>query len=149
MAKLDRELETYRDLLKPPGTYDEGFGWTTVAGIFFCGLIMMPGAIYLGLMTGGSMGSAATWVTVILFGELSRRALRAMSRANLVVLLHAAGIMMAGNALFPGGPFGGVVYRAYLISSNAARDMGMQDEFAKLDWFAPAHDSSAILERSL
>ena len=49
MAKVDKELEQYRNLLKPPATFEDGFGWTTIAGILFCGLIMLPGSIYLGL----------------------------------------------------------------------------------------------------
>jgi hypothetical protein len=147
MAKIDQELEQYRNLLATPDTYEEGFGWMTVAGILFCGFIMMPGAIYLGLMTGGSMGSAATWVTVILFSEVTRRAMKTLSKGHLVVLLHAAGVMMAGSALFPGGPFGGLVYRAFLVTSDAARDMGMRDAFPA--WWCPKPDSPAIAERLL
>lgn len=143
----DKELEQYRNLLDTPDTYEDGFGWTTVFGIFFCGLIMMPGAIYLGLMTGGNIGSAASWVTVILFGEVARRSMKTMSKGNLVVLLHAANVMMAANILFPGGPFGQVVYRAYLVSSEAIRDMGMRDAFPA--WFCPKPDSIAITERLL
>ncbi|MGI6099843.1 MAG: peptide transporter, partial [Kiritimatiellia bacterium] len=145
MARVDKELEQYRNLLKTPDTYEEGFGWTTIIGIFFCGAIMMPGAIYLGLMTGGTMGSAATWVTVILFSEVTRRAMKTMSKGNLIVLLHAAGVMMAGSALIPGGPFGGLVYRAFLVTSDAARDMGMRDYFPT--WWCPKPDSPAITER--
>ena len=70
------------------------------------------------------MGSAATWVTVILFSEVTRRAMKTMSKGNLIVLLHAAGVMMAGSAMIPGGPFGELVYRAFLVTSDAARDMG-------------------------
>jgi hypothetical protein len=66
---LDKDLEVYRNLLEEPKDFQEGFGWSTVAGIFFCGLVMLPGSIYLGLMTGGSMGAASTWVTLILFIE--------------------------------------------------------------------------------
>ena len=69
--KLDKELEQYRDLLEVPTEFKTGFGWSTVAGIFFCGLIMLPGSIYLSLMTGGSMGAAGTWVTVILFAQVA------------------------------------------------------------------------------
>ncbi len=145
--KIDKELEQYRQLLETPDSYEDGFGWTTLAGILFCGLIMMPGAIYLGLMTGGSMGSAATWVTVILFSEVARRAMKTMSKGNLVVLLHAASVMMAGSMLFPGGPFGNVIYRAYLVTSDAARDMGMRDAFPT--WWCPKPDSPAITERLL
>lgn len=143
---LDSELATYRDLLEIPKEFKDGFGWTTVAGIFFCGLIMLPGSIYLGLMTGGSLGSAATWVTLILFAQIARRAMKAMTRQELVVLLHAAGVMMAANAMFPGGPFGSLVYRAYLVTSEAVRDAGMAQSFP--EWFAPSPDSDAILERN-
>ena len=147
MAKVDKELDQYRNLLAPPDKFEEGFGWTTVAGILFCGVIMLPGAIYLGLMTGGSMGTAATWVTVILFSEMMRRALKTMTKGSLIILLHAAGIMMAGNILFPGGPAGELVYRAYLVTSDVARDMGMRDFFPT--WWCPKPDSPAITERNL
>ena len=68
------EVDEYRKLVEPPTEFKDGFGWTTVLGIFFCGLVMMPGGIYLGLMTGAGIGSAASWVTVILFMEIARRA---------------------------------------------------------------------------
>ena len=56
----DAEVERYRTLLETPKEFKEGFGWTTVIGIFFCGLVMMPGGIYLGLMTGGNLSTAAS-----------------------------------------------------------------------------------------
>ncbi len=139
-------MQEYRDLLEVPTEFQDGFGWNTVIGIFFCGLIMMPGGIYLGLMTGGNMGMAASWVTVILFMEIARRALKPMSKQNLVILLHAARVMMIGHILFPGGPMGQLVYRAYLVGSDAVRDAGMLGEFPS--WFAPHPDSPAILERN-
>ncbi len=149
-AERDRsrsEVEEYRALIEPPEQFKDGFGWATVLGIVFCGLVMMPGGIYLGLMTGTGIGSAASWVTVILFMEIARRALKPLPRQNLVVLLHAATVMMASNLLFPGGPFGQLVYRAYLVSSDAVRDSGMLGAFPA--WFAPPPDSPAILERTL
>lgn len=138
----DNELALYRNLLEPPKEFLDGFGWSTVIGILFCGFIMMPGAIYLGLMTGGNLGAAATWVTLILFGEVARRALKSMSKQQLIVLLHAAGGIMGGQALF-----GTLVYRAYFVTSEAVRDAGMRDCFPS--WFAPHPDSPAILERNL
>jgi len=145
--KIDKELEQYRNLLDTPTTFEDGFGWTTIIGIIFCGVVMMPGAIYLGLMTGGSMSSAATWVTVILFSEISRRAMKPMSKGNLIILLHAATAMLAANIMFPGGPFGQIIYRTYLVTSDAARDLGMRDAFPT--WFCPKPDSEAITERLL
>jgi hypothetical protein len=79
--------------------------------------------------------------------EIARRALKPLSKQNLVLLLHAATVMMASNLLFPGGPFGQLVYRAYLVSSEAVRDSGMLGAFPS--WFAPAPDSPAIIERTL
>ncbi len=141
----DKELERYRSLLDMPSEFKDGFGWTTIAGILFCGLIMMPGGIYLSLMTGNQIGMAGQWVTVILFMEVARRALKPLSKQNLVVLLHAAFVMMAANAIFPGGPLGHLVFRAYLVGSEAARDAGMMGLFPT--WFSPAHDSEAVLRR--
>ena len=143
-AKADKELEQYRNLLDTPSKFEDGFGWTTIAGILFCGLIMTPGAIYLGLMTGGNIASAATWVTVILFSEITRRALKTMTKGNLIVLLYAAGIIMGYAAM---GPAGSLVNRAYLVTSDAARDMGMRDYFPT--WWCPKPDSPAITERNL
>lgn len=149
MAKRreDKELEQYRSLLETPTEFKDGFGWTTIAGIFFCGLVMMPGSIYLGLMTGGDMTSAATWVTVILFSEVARRALKPLNKQNLVVLLYAAQFMMTGYALMPGGPLGPLIYRAYFVGSDAVREQGMTNAFPS--WWVPSGDSPAILERNL
>ncbi len=138
-APLDSEIERYRTLLDTPTEFKNGFGWTTVGGIIFCGLVMMPGGIYLSLMTGANIGMAAQWVTVILFMEIARRALKPLSRENLVVLLHATYVMLAASFLFPGGPMGEMVFRAYLVGSDAVRDAGMLGMFPK--WFAPAYDS--------
>lgn len=141
------ELEQYRTLLETPTEFSSGFKWTTVAGIFFCGLVMLPGSIYLGLMTGMGMGSAATWVTVILFMEISRRAMKAMGRQELVILLHAANVMIAANIFIPGGPIGEIIYRAFLVTSDAIRDTGMSESFPK--WFVPSPESPAIHDRNL
>lgn len=145
-ATEDRELRLYRDLLTPPAEFRDGFGWKAVIGILFCGLVMLPGSIYLGLMIGGNFGPVASWVTVILFSEVTRRALKTMSKQELVVLLHAANVMIAGNVLMPGGPFGELVFRSYLVGSDAVRDAGMSTSFPK--WYVPGPDSPAVLERN-
>ncbi len=139
--RKDKELEQYRNLLAPPERFEDGFGWSTIAGILFCGLIMMPGSIYLSLMTGGSMGAVGTWVTVILFSEITRRAMKTMSKGNLIVLLAVASVMCLG------GPFGEFVMRAFIVTSDTVRDLGMQDHFPS--WYAPSIDSPAITERNL
>jgi hypothetical protein len=145
--KVDKELEQYRNLLETPSEFKDGFGWSTIIGIFFCGLVMMPGSIYLGLMTGGDMTSAATWVTVILFSQVARRAMKPLSKQNLVTLLYATRFMMTGYLLMPGGPVGPLIYRAFLISSDAVREQGMGNAFPS--WWVPSPESLAIIERNL
>ncbi len=135
----DKELEMYRSLLKPPTEFRNGFTWTVVAGALFCGLLMMPGSIYLSLMTGG--GINASWVTLIIFSEISRRALKVMNTQELVTLLHVAGAMAAG------GPFADFIWRQYFISSDAVKDAGLYGQFPT--WWAPLPGSAAILERNL
>lgn len=147
MSKVDKELEQYRNLLDTPTEYRDGFGWTTVIGIIFCGLVMMPGSIYLGLMTGGDMTSAATWVTVILFSQVAKRAMQPLSKQHLVVLLYATRFMMTGYLLMPGGPIGPLIYRAFLINSDAAREQGMSTAFPT--WWVPPPNSLGIIERNL
>ncbi len=143
----DKELELYRNLLATPTSFSSGFGWSTVLGIIFCGLVMLPGSIYLGLMSGGKLGQAASWVTVILFNEVARRSLKTLNKQNLVILLHAAQVIMAANILFPGGPCAQLVWRAFLVTSDAIRDSNMRDYFPT--WWVPDPDSEAINTRNL
>ena len=49
-----------------PETFEEGFDIKAVIGALFVGFVMMPGAIYLGLVAGRSLGPAAEWTTVII-----------------------------------------------------------------------------------
>jgi len=143
---LDPELETYRTLLETPKTFGEGFTWVSVAGALFCGLLMFPGAIYLGLLSGMGMNAAATWVTVIVFSEVTRRALRSMKKEEMVILLMVAGAMISGSAFMPGGPFGQLIWRQFLVQSDAVRDAGLYGKFPS--WFAPSPDSDAIAGRT-
>ncbi|MAE64007.1 MAG: peptide transporter [Phycisphaeraceae bacterium] len=143
---IDAELDTYRNLLDEPDSFASGFGWITVVGAVFCGLCMFPGAIYLGLLSGLGMGSAAQWVTVIIFSEITRRALKAMSRQEMVVLLTVAGAMIGGSALMPGGPFGNLIWRGFLVDSDAVKDAGLYGLFPS--WWAPPPDSTALSQRT-
>lgn len=135
----DRDLEIYRSVVEAPTEFKNGFTWVAVTGAFFCGLLMMPGAIYLSLVTGG--GLAAAWVTLIIFSEISRRAMRTLNQQELVILLVVAGAMAGG------GPMAQLVWRQYFIQSDAVRDIGLLGKFPA--WFAPQPSSDAILGRAL
>jgi hypothetical protein len=135
----DKELELYRSLLEAPKEFKNGFTWTVVAGALFCGLLMMPGSIYLSLMTGGSIN--ASWVTLIIFSEISRRALKTLCTQELVILLNVAGAMAAG------GPIAALIFRQYFVQSDAVRDAGLLGQFPS--WWAPQPVSAAITDRNL
>jgi len=143
---IDKELDQYRTMLDQPTAFEDGFGWTTVLGAVFCGLLMFPGAIYLGLLTGQGMTMAARWVTVIIFSEVARRALKPMNKQQMVVLLMVAGAMIGGNVMQPGGPFGNLIFRQFLVTSDAVKDAGIYNEFPW--WWAPGPTSDAIEGRT-
>lgn len=138
-GKQDKELELYRSLMEPAKEFKDGFTWTTIAGAIFCGLLMMPGSIFMSLITGGTIN--ASWVTLIIFSEISRRALKTLNQQELVVLLYVA------NAMVLGGPIADLIFRQYFVQSNAVRDIGLLGQFPS--WYAPQPGSAAILERNL
>src|SRR4028118_171953 len=71
--------------------YIDGFSWRTVIGALFIGFVMMPGAIYLGLIAGQGMGPAAEWVTIIMFMEVARRSYQTLKKQE-IYLLYYVGI---------------------------------------------------------
>lgn len=141
----DRELQEFRDLIETPPTYVEGFGWRTVFGAAFIGLVMMPGSIYLGLVAGQSMGPAAEWTTIILFTELARRSFQVLSKQEIYILYYIAGGLtsMIGVVALSGGAFAGLIWNQFLRSA-APGGLGEQVP----NWVAPPPTSPAIVERT-
>ena len=82
------EVEEYRQLLEAPDRFEEGFTIRTIIGVLFISLIMTPGEMYLGLFTGGGIGAAAQWVTVILFLEVSKRSFTSLRRQEIYLLVQ-------------------------------------------------------------
>lgn len=136
----DAELELYRSILDTPDTFEEGFTAKAVVGAMFCGIVMIPGSIYLSLLSGASMNVAAAWVTLILFAEIARRSLTMLRKQEMIILLGVAGAMSGG------GPFGSLIYRQFLVGSSAVKEAGLQEEFPA--WFVPSATSDAIVERT-
>jgi hypothetical protein len=135
----DKELQEYRDLLKTPTHFEEGFDWKTVVGAIFIGFLMMPGSMYLQLVIGTGIGPAARWVTIILFAELAKRSYSDLKQQEIFLLYY-----MAGAALHT--PFQGLLWNQYLVQSDAARMLGVT-EFIPL-WVAPPLESIALVERT-
>jgi len=142
------ELTSYRDLMQPPTRFREGFTARTVAGAFFVGFIMMPGAIYMGLIAGASLGAAAEWVTIILFSELARRSFSSLTRQEIYLIYYIAGGLagVIGGTMLAGGPFGQLVWNQYLAQSQAAAGFGVAEHIP--EWVAPPIGSDALVGRS-
>ncbi|MBU4199732.1 MAG: peptide transporter [Kiritimatiellae bacterium] len=135
MARLteSQQLEEYRRLMEPPAEFADGFNLKTVIGALFLGFIMMPGAMYLGLVVGaGSISSAAQWVTIILFVEIARRSLKDLKMQEVYILYYMAGLAVSS-------PFQGLLWNQYFVQSDYATAMGIAQEIPK--WVAPSADT--------
>ncbi|MFC1735422.1 hypothetical protein ACFL1X_04850 [Candidatus Hydrogenedentota bacterium] len=130
----------------------EGFGLTTILGLLFIGFIILPGAIYLALVTGTNIGPAAEWVTVILFAELARRSFKKLRKQQIFILFYAAGglMIMIGGLHIMGGPFGSLIWNQFVGTSDEAHLFEIADDLAEPgnEWIAP-FASTAIKTRDM
>lgn len=137
--KEDQELKQFRELMPPPDQWDDGFGIKAMIGGVFVGMIMTPASMYMDLVVGGhSMGSAAQWVTVILFIEVARRSFTVLKRPEIYVLYY-----MAGASLVSGS---GLLWNQFLVQSESFRQFGLADKIPP--WVAPS-DPDVLGTRSL
>lgn len=141
-SKQWEEVEEYRALLEPPDRFENGFTLRTILGVLFISLIMTPGEMYLGLVTGGSLGSAAQWVTVILFLEVAKRSFTSLKRQEIYLLVYVAGALVVREE----GAFLDLLWRQYFVRSDEAEMFGL----AKMlpFWWVPPPDSEAIAQRT-
>lgn len=130
--------------------YIDGFSWRTVIGALFMGFIMMPGAIYLGLIAGQGMGAAAEWVTIILFMEVARRSYQTLKKQEIYLLYYIGSALTsqaAGVALY-GGAFAGLIWAQYNSNSPVSQQLGVMAP----SWVAPnvntASGAAAIAGRT-
>ena len=66
-----RETGDRFEIVPGDAPFEPGFNVKTLWAALFVGFVMLPGAIYLGLVTGQSMAGGAEWVTLILFIEIA------------------------------------------------------------------------------
>ena len=135
----DKELQEYRDLLKTPDHFEEGFGWRTIIGAVFIGFLMMPGSMYLQLVIGSGIGPAARWVTIILFAEIAKRSQQELKQQEIFLLYYMAGAALAS-------PFSGLLWNQYLVQSDAAKMLGLTEFIPS--WVAPQPGSESLVERT-
>lgn len=136
------EVEEYRALLEPPEKFESGFTLRTVIGVLFISLVMTPGEMYLGLVTGGSIGAAAQWVTVILFLEVAKRSFTSLRRQEIYLLVYVASALVAREE----GAFLDLLFRQYFVRSPEAEQFGISRLLPY--WWVPSPDSPALAERT-
>ena len=134
--------------------YEDGFSSRIIWAAFFVGLVMLPGAIYLELVTGKSFAGAAEWVTIIMFIEIGKRLFIKLKPQEAIILywlaagLAATGLgasgMAAGSSVH-GAPFAKMIWFQYLIQSPQA------DGLAQLlpQWVSPPRGSDSLITRTL
>jgi len=130
------------------GPYVDGFSMRTVVGALFVALVMMPGAIYMGLVAGQSLGSAAEWVTIILFAELARRSFTQLKRQEVYILFYVASGIAAvtvAHLALSGGPFAVTIWNQYLLQAPETSSLAANIP----NWVTPSASSAAIQGRNL
>ena len=132
--------------------FADGFNMKTLFGALFVGFVMLPGAIYMGLVTGQSIGGAAQWVMIILFVDIAKRSFVQLKRQEVLILYGVAGglvsvgaVLGSGVALF-GGPFGALIWDQFLVQSPQAEGFGIAHLIPQ--WRVPPKGSEALLSRS-
>lgn len=132
--KKDKELEEFRAVMEVPGEFREGFSLSSLVGVVFLALVMIPGALYMELVAGLGIGPAAQWVTVILFVEVAKRANKSLNRAQLFVLFYICGLIVAQKV------HGTPLFRQFLVQSDAATSFGINADLPI--WVAPSSEKA-------
>lgn len=122
--------------------YEDGFTWRSVVGALFIAFVMLPGVIFMGLMIGQDLGTAADWVTIILFVELARRSFVSLRKQELYILKYTVSHLthLMGGVMLAGGVFAHAVFNRYLRNSEAFQSFGIAHKVP--DWFAPLGDAA-------
>jgi hypothetical protein len=132
-----------------PTEFREGFTARTILGALFVAIIMLPGAIYLGLLVGQNLGPAGQWTTIILFTEVARRSFTVLTRQELYMIYYMAGSinsMVAGYLMLAGGSIAWLIWAQYLVQSPQAQTFGIADQIPA--WYAPKIGSDAYVKRT-
>ncbi len=147
---LDKDVQFEPDKIEK---FQEGFNVKTIIAALFIGFIMLPGAIYLGLITGGGIAGAAQWVTVILLVEMAKRSFVELKKQEVYIIyilaasLISAGIILGAAGLsLQGGAFSDLIWKQYLVQSPYAKAFKLPENMPT--WAVPPPGSDAIVKRT-
>jgi len=143
--------DSYQVEIEEP--FQEGFNKKTVLAALFIGFLMLPGSIYLGLITGVGLGGAAQWVTVILLVEIAKRSFVQLKKQEVLIIyliahsLVAAGITIGtASLILQGGAFSDLIWKQYLVQSPYAESFGLTPHIPS--WAVPPAGSEVLLKRT-
>jgi hypothetical protein len=137
--------------------YEEGWTSRTFVGLLFVAFVMLPGALYLGLVSGTELGGASEWVTIVLFAEVARRSFMPLKRQEIYVLFYVASALtgLNGTLGLSGGPFGDLLWNGYLHMAPQATGTpieinGQATTISKAipTWVVPPEGSIVWVERT-
>ena len=83
---VKEEQQERFEIMPEEAPFEPGFNMKTLWAALFVGFVMLPGAIYLGLVTGQSMAGGAEWVTLILFIEIAKRTFVRLRTQEIIIL---------------------------------------------------------------
>lgn len=148
--RIEREVHFEPERIEP---FQEGFNFRTIIAALFIGFIMLPGAIYLGLITGGGIAGAAQWVTVILLVEIAKRSFIELKKQEVYIIYILAASLVSAGLIFgaagltlQGGAFSDLIWKQYLIQSPYAQAFKLHEYVPS--WAVPPAGSEAILKRT-
>jgi len=146
---MDKEFEP--EVKQESEEFLDGFNVKTIIAGIFIGLVMLPGSIYLGLITGGIIPTM--WVTMILFVEIAKRSFIKLKKQEIYIIgyvaatLVAAGMTMgAASLVLQGGIFSEKIWQQYFIRTPQAHYFGIDKLIPS--WVVPSPDSGVLVKRT-
>jgi len=128
--------------------FESGLTLRSAAAIIFASLAILPVSTYVWLVSGATLASAAVYITVILFSELSIL-MGAPLRKQEVFIIYIMASIAGGSYVFLN-----MIYRQYY--ANSFITWSFIDPFTKKpipelipSWWAPPYNSPAAHVRSL
>jgi len=126
---------------------ERGFNWRTVLALLFAAFALLPVSLYLQLVSGVVVASAAVYITAILFTEIARMLGAPLTKHETYIIFMVSSIA-AGLSI----PFLSRVQTVYFMTSPIAwafRIGGSPLPTLAPTWWAPPLGSTAYLTRSL
>jgi len=125
---------------------ESGFTWRSLLALFFSSATLVPMIIYVSLVSGALVATAAVYITAFLFSGISRLLNAPMRRQEMFIVYTVTAVAVSV-------PFLGFVYRGYFVESRLTSlftDPATGQSVSSLipEWYAPRQGSESWINRS-